>query len=152
MKTKSASLHWEFMFTRAMHKTPDMIKQHQLLNWVSGEVDGRRLRTTVSKVFSLVTAETLREAHRMVEAGSMRARLCSRAGKALQLTHYRSGTLLSLGSILVSLSRWANPPRFSATRPRTFVRDFISDVSITSLRPANLTWFRDATQKKVLPR
>ena len=25
MKTKSASLHWEFMFARAMHQTPDMI-------------------------------------------------------------------------------------------------------------------------------
>ena len=32
MKTKSASLHWEFMFTRAMHQTPDMVKQHELLN------------------------------------------------------------------------------------------------------------------------
>ena len=75
MKTKSASLHWEFMFTRAMHKTPDMIKQHQLLNWVAGEVDGGRIRSTLSKVISPVTAANLREAHRMVEAGSMRGKV-----------------------------------------------------------------------------
>ena len=71
MKTKSASLHWEFMFTRAMHKTPDMVKQHALLNWVATEIDASRMRTTLSKVLSPITATTLREAHRMVETGTM---------------------------------------------------------------------------------
>ena len=31
MKMNSASLHWEFMFARSMHQTPDMIEQHKLL-------------------------------------------------------------------------------------------------------------------------
>jgi hypothetical protein len=31
MKMKAASLHWEFMFARAMHQIPDMIEQHNLL-------------------------------------------------------------------------------------------------------------------------
>jgi NADPH:quinone reductase len=71
LKTKSASLHWEFMFTRAMHKTPDMIRQHELLNWVAGEVDAGRVRSTVSTVLSPINAANLREAHRLVETGRM---------------------------------------------------------------------------------
>ena len=75
MKTKSASLHWEFMFTRAMHQTPDMVKQHELLNWVGAEVDAGRLRTTLSTVLAPINAATLREAHRLVETGAMTGKL-----------------------------------------------------------------------------
>ena len=39
MKMKAASLHWEFMFARPMHQTPDMIEQHNLLSWVAGQID-----------------------------------------------------------------------------------------------------------------
>lgn len=39
MKMKAASLHWEFMFARAMHQTPDMIEQHKLLTYVANEID-----------------------------------------------------------------------------------------------------------------
>ena len=35
MKMKAASLHWEFMFARAMFGTPDMIEQHKLLSYVA---------------------------------------------------------------------------------------------------------------------
>jgi NADPH:quinone reductase len=75
MKTKAASLHWEFMFTRAMHKTPDMIKQHELLNWVAAEIDAGRIRTTVSKVLTPITAENMRKAHSTLESGTMRGKL-----------------------------------------------------------------------------
>ena len=75
MKTKSASLHWEFMFTRAMHQTPDMVKQHELLNWVAAQVDAGRLRTTLSKTLTPINAATLREAHRIVETGGMTGKL-----------------------------------------------------------------------------
>ena len=75
MKTKSASLHWEFMFTRAMHQTPDMVKQHELLNWVAAQVDAGRLRTTLSKTLTPINAATLREAHRLVETGAMTGKL-----------------------------------------------------------------------------
>mgnify|MGYP006073515103 FL=1 len=38
MKMKAASFHWEFMFARSMHKTPDMIEQHNLLSYVADEM------------------------------------------------------------------------------------------------------------------
>lgn len=71
MKSKAASLHWEFMFARAMHQTPDMIEQHKLLNDVADEVDAGRIRTTVTKTLSPITASSMREAHAAVETGAM---------------------------------------------------------------------------------
>lgn len=75
MKTKAASLHWEFMFARPMHQTPDMIEQHRLLSWVADEIDAGRLRTTVTEVLSPISAETLRRAHAMVEAGTAKGKI-----------------------------------------------------------------------------
>ena len=75
MKTKAAALHWEFMFARAMHQTPDMIEQHNLLNFVADEIDAGRLRTTVAKVLSPINAANMREAHRLVETGSARGKI-----------------------------------------------------------------------------
>ncbi|MGI9406688.1 MAG: zinc-binding alcohol dehydrogenase family protein, partial [Hyphomicrobiaceae bacterium] len=63
MKTRAASLHWEFMFARAMFQTPDMIEQHNLLKYVAGEIDAGRIRTTVTDVISPINAENLRKVH-----------------------------------------------------------------------------------------
>lgn len=70
MKTKSASLHWEFMFARSMFTTSDMIEQHKLLNYVANRIDDGCLRTTVSDVISPINAENLRKAHALIEKGS----------------------------------------------------------------------------------
>jgi NADPH:quinone reductase len=75
MKTKAASLHWEFMFARAMHQTPDMVEQHLLLSFVADEVDAGRIRTTVSEVLSPINAANLRKAHAMIEAGSAKGKI-----------------------------------------------------------------------------
>ncbi len=75
MKTKAASLHWEFMFARSMHQTPDMIEQHRLLSFVAQEIDAGRLRTTVSEVLSPINASNMRRAHAMVEAGTARGKI-----------------------------------------------------------------------------
>ncbi len=75
MKMKSASLHWEFMFARAMHQTPDMIEQHKLLTWVASEIDAGRIRTTVSEVLSPINAASLREAHRLIETGTAKGKI-----------------------------------------------------------------------------
>lgn len=75
MKTKSAHLHWEFMFTRAMHQTPDMIEQHRLLTYVAGEIDAGRIKTTVSEVLRPINADNMRHAHALVESGTMRGKL-----------------------------------------------------------------------------
>ena len=75
MKSKAAALHWEFMFARAMHRTPDMIEQHKLLSFVADEIDARRIRTTVSKIIAPINAENLRKAHAAIEAGTARGKI-----------------------------------------------------------------------------
>jgi zinc-binding alcohol dehydrogenase family protein len=75
MKMKAASLHWEFMFARAMHQTPDMIEQHRLLTWVAAEIDAGRIRTTVSEVISPISAKNLREVHRRIETGQAKGKI-----------------------------------------------------------------------------
>ncbi len=75
MKMKAASLHWEFMFARAMHQTPDMIEQHRLLTWAAAEIDGGRIQTTVSEVISPINAANLREAHRRIETGQAKGKI-----------------------------------------------------------------------------
>ncbi|MGI9491202.1 MAG: zinc-binding alcohol dehydrogenase family protein [Geminicoccaceae bacterium] len=75
MKSKAASLHWEFMFARAMHQTPDMIEQHKLLSWVADEIDAGGIRTTVNKVLSPFNATNMREAHRLVETGQAKGKI-----------------------------------------------------------------------------
>ena len=75
MKTKSASLHWEFMFARAMHQTPDMIEQHKLLSYVADEIDAGRIRTTLDTVLSPINAENMRKAHALIETGKARGKV-----------------------------------------------------------------------------
>ncbi|QQS55203.1 MAG: zinc-binding alcohol dehydrogenase family protein [Candidatus Competibacteraceae bacterium] len=75
MKMKAASLHWEFMFARAMFETPDMIEQHQLLNYVAHEIDAGRIRTTLDKVLSPINAENIRAAHALIETGQAKGKI-----------------------------------------------------------------------------
>ena len=63
MKQKCLSLHWEFMFTRAMFKTDDMQKQHELLSKVAELVDGGKLRSTLGEHYGAITADNLERAH-----------------------------------------------------------------------------------------
>ena len=69
MKPKALSLHWEFMFTRSMFETEDMIAQHRLLNRVSALVEAGRVRSTVNHDGGDVSAATLRAAHALQESG-----------------------------------------------------------------------------------
>jgi NADPH2:quinone reductase len=71
LKSKSIAFHWELMFTKAVHQTDDMIGQHELLDEVAGLIDTGRLVTTATERLSPLDAEQLREAHRLVEDGSM---------------------------------------------------------------------------------
>ncbi|MEQ9317490.1 MAG: zinc-binding alcohol dehydrogenase family protein [Henriciella sp.] len=75
MKTKAASFHWEFMFARSMHQTPDMIEQHHLLSYVAGQIDAGNIKTTVSEVLSPISAANMREAHRLVETGQAKGKI-----------------------------------------------------------------------------
>ncbi|MDR5834067.1 zinc-binding alcohol dehydrogenase family protein [Caballeronia sp. LZ034LL] len=69
LKAKSAAFHWEFMFTRAMFNTPDMIEQHKLLSEVARLIDAGTLRTTLGRDLGPINATNLREAHRLLEEG-----------------------------------------------------------------------------------
>jgi zinc-binding alcohol dehydrogenase family protein len=75
MKMKAASFHWEFMFARSMHQTPDMIEQHKLLSYVADEIDAGRIKTTVSQVLTPINAANMREAHRLVETGQAKGKI-----------------------------------------------------------------------------
>jgi NADPH2:quinone reductase len=69
LKAKSAAFHWEFMFTRSMFGTPDMIEQHKLLTEVARLVDAGTLRTTVGQHLGAINAANLRRAHALLEEG-----------------------------------------------------------------------------------
>lgn len=75
MKTKSATFVWEFMFSRSMFQTSDMIEQHKLLTWVSNEIDAGRIRTTLNKVFTPINAANIRKAHAFIETGKTKGKL-----------------------------------------------------------------------------
>ncbi|TWB15344.1 zinc-binding alcohol dehydrogenase family protein [Nitrospirillum amazonense] len=75
LKRKSISLHWEFMYTRSMFQTPDMIAQHELLGEVSRLVDAGVLRTTMTQDLGPINAANLRRAHAVVESGTVRGKL-----------------------------------------------------------------------------
>ena len=68
LKRKSASLHWEFMFARPLHQTPDMIAQHELLNQAARLIDQGRLRTTLGEHYGTINAANLR-ARAFIESG-----------------------------------------------------------------------------------
>ncbi|MGI4814067.1 MAG: zinc-binding alcohol dehydrogenase family protein [Janthinobacterium lividum] len=69
LKQKSVSFTWEYMFTRAMFQTADMIEQQRLLNEVARLVDAGVLRTTVGENLGRIDAANLRRAHAMLEGG-----------------------------------------------------------------------------------
>ncbi len=69
LKLKSASFHWESMFTRSLFDTPDMIEQHKLLTAVAGLIDAGTIRTTLGEDLGTINAANLRTAHRRLEQG-----------------------------------------------------------------------------------
>lgn len=69
LKSKSATFAWEFMFTRSMYQTPDMIKQQHLLNAVADLIDQGDIITTVNRVIRPINAANLRHAHALIEQG-----------------------------------------------------------------------------------
>ncbi|HEX3624276.1 MAG TPA: zinc-binding alcohol dehydrogenase family protein [Verrucomicrobiae bacterium] len=69
LKSKSASLAWEFMFTRAMFQTPDMNAQGLILEDVAAMIDAKKLRSTLTETFSPINAANLRQAHARLESG-----------------------------------------------------------------------------------
>lgn len=69
LKQKSVTFIWEFMFTRSMFQTPDMVQQHELLNQVANWIDQGIVHGTSREVISPINAENLRRVHRTIEQG-----------------------------------------------------------------------------------
>lgn len=69
LKAKSISLHWEFMFTRSMFETPDMLAQHQLLTRVAQLIDDGIITSTLGEHYGAITAANLQKAHAQLETG-----------------------------------------------------------------------------------
>lgn len=74
-KLKSISIHWEMMYTRSMFKTPDMIKQHDILSKMAQLVDEGQIKTTVAESMGTINAANLRKAHALLESGLARGKI-----------------------------------------------------------------------------
>lgn len=75
LKRKSISLHWEFMYTRSMFETADMIEQHKLLNRVSELIDQGVLKTTFGEHYGRIEAANLKRAHALLESGKAKGKI-----------------------------------------------------------------------------
>ncbi|WP_119079395.1 zinc-binding alcohol dehydrogenase family protein [Chitinophaga alhagiae] len=69
LKSKSVTFSWELMYTRSSFQTEDMQEQHKILNQVANLLDNGTLVTTLSTTLHGLTANTLKEAHRLQESG-----------------------------------------------------------------------------------
>ena len=70
LKGKSASFHWELMFTRSMFQTEDMIAQHHILNKLADLLDNGTIQSTLKTTLTGLTASNFKEAHKLLESGS----------------------------------------------------------------------------------
>ncbi|MCZ6802289.1 MAG: zinc-binding alcohol dehydrogenase family protein [Nitrospirae bacterium] len=75
LKRKSAAFVWEFMFTRSMYQTEDMIQQHNLLTQIARWVDAQMIQSTLTETLSPINAVNLRTAHAKIETGHMIGKL-----------------------------------------------------------------------------
>jgi zinc-binding alcohol dehydrogenase family protein len=69
LKAKSASFHWEFMFTRPQFHTPDRSEQGEILRRLATAVEAGELRTTLSTLLSPISPTNLALAHGRLEEG-----------------------------------------------------------------------------------
>ncbi|HDI3033296.1 TPA: zinc-binding alcohol dehydrogenase family protein [Cronobacter turicensis] len=75
LKSKSAALHWEFMYTRSMYQTADMARQGEILNEVATLVDAGEVESALSETFHGLSVESIGKAHQKVLEGHMRGKV-----------------------------------------------------------------------------
>jgi len=75
VRSKSATMCWELMFTRPRFQTPDMIEQHRLLNEVAARLDAGKLKCTLKETLSPISGANLKKAHERLESGTMIGKL-----------------------------------------------------------------------------
>ncbi len=69
LKSKSAGLVWEFMFTRSMYQTEDMAEQSKLLGKLSQLIEDGVIVSTCNDVVKPINAKNLRDVHQRLEHG-----------------------------------------------------------------------------------
>lgn len=69
IKTKSAGIVWEFMFTRPMYQTRDITAQHQLLNRIAEMLDANKLQCTLKQTLGPISTDNIRKAHEQLLSG-----------------------------------------------------------------------------------
>jgi zinc-binding alcohol dehydrogenase family protein len=70
LKSKSAGFVWEFMFTRPMFKTYDLIAQHHLLNTIAIMLDEGKLISTLTETIGPMNIDNIQKAHQQLQGGS----------------------------------------------------------------------------------
>lgn len=70
LKGKSASFHWELMFTRSMFQTEDRIGQHHILNELANLLDKGTIQSTLKTTLNGLTVSNFKKAHELLESGS----------------------------------------------------------------------------------
>lgn len=69
LKNKSVSFSWEYMFTRSMFETDDMIKQHEILNKLADLLDNGIIKSTLNTTLIGLSASNFKQAHQHLESG-----------------------------------------------------------------------------------
>lgn len=69
LKNKSVSFSWEYMFTRSMFETDDMITQHDILNKLADLFDKGILKSTLNTTLMGLNADNFKQAHQQLESG-----------------------------------------------------------------------------------
>jgi NADPH2:quinone reductase len=67
-KLKCVTICWEFMFTRSMFQTDDIIEQHHILKRVAQLVDEGKITATANDSLSPINPENILEGHRRMES------------------------------------------------------------------------------------
>jgi len=70
LKSKSAGFVWEFMFTRPMFKTYDLIAQHRILNNIADLLDEGQIVSTLTESLGPISAEAIKKAHQQLLSGT----------------------------------------------------------------------------------
>lgn len=70
LKTKSVSFSWEYMYTRSMFQTDDMIAQHHILNHIADLLDKGVIMNTLTQTLNGLSVENLKKAHAQLESGT----------------------------------------------------------------------------------
>ncbi|OZI37219.1 Zn-dependent oxidoreductase [Bordetella genomosp. 10] len=69
LKSKSLSIHWEFMFTRPLLGTADIARQQEILREAARLADQGKIVTTRTQTLGTINAQNLRAAHELLESG-----------------------------------------------------------------------------------